>query len=374
MKALILSCNTGGGHNSVAKAVQEAIIQNGGSCCTIDALSFFSRRASKFISSCHTRLYRSHARVFNSGYGYAEKRRSSTSTRFNRLLGPAAKRLNEYVELNEFDCLICPHVFSGMLVTELLNAYLYPNIKTCFIATDYTCSPLAEKCLCDLYFVPSEAVADEFKAVGISEDRLVCTGGIPVKSEFYQTPSKAREKLAHGIPPTVPHALIMFGSMGCGPINELTDNIAACMPEKAHVTVICGTNRRLYRRLSRKWADFPRIHICKYAKNVSALMDSADLFITKPGGISTAEAAAKGLPMLFLNAVPGIEKYNLFHFCGTGGAIAAEDAASAAELCTALLKDGEKLKEMSACIKSTCMPAQKIYASLQTLFIREASE
>lgn len=371
MKALILSCNTGGGHNSVARAIQEAVIEHGGSCCTIDALSFFSPRASKFISDCHTKLYRNHSKVFNTGYGIAEKHRLPRSSRLDRLMRPAAKRLQEYVELNDFDCLICPHVFSGMLVTELLNLYPNPNIKTCFVATDYTCSPLVEKCLCDFYFVPSEEVAKEFVEAGIPEQFIVCTDGIPVKSEFFNHTEKAKAKLAQGIPPSAPHVLMMFGSMGCGPMEELTRLTAEKLPEKAHVTVICGTNRRLYRKLSTAWEGTPRVHICKYAKNVPALMDSADLFITKPGGISTAEAAAKGLPMLLIDAVSVLEKYNLRHFCAAGGAVSAEDAPSAAELCARLLSDGEKLSEMSCKIKSRSNAAHNIYHSLEGLLAKE---
>lgn len=33
-------------------------------------------------------------------------------------------------------------------------------------------------------------------------------------------------------------------------------------------------------------------------KDMSALMDSADLYLTKPGGLSTSEALAKALPMV----------------------------------------------------------------------------
>ena len=41
------------------------------------------------------------------------------------------------------------------------------------------------------------------------------------------------------------------------------------------------------------------------------MMDSADLFLTKPGGISTTEAMVKGLPMVLVNVVGGCETPNL---------------------------------------------------------------
>lgn len=50
MRLLILSCNTGEGHNSCAKAVFEYTIQQWDSCHVVDSLSFISEKASKFIS------------------------------------------------------------------------------------------------------------------------------------------------------------------------------------------------------------------------------------------------------------------------------------------------------------------------------------
>jgi len=39
-------------------------------------------------------------------------------------------------------------------------------------------------------------------------------------------------------------------------------------------------------------------------------MSAANLVITKPGGITTAESLAKGLPMVILNPIPGQEARN----------------------------------------------------------------
>ena len=57
MRTLILSCNTGAGHNSCAKALQETFTAHGEVCDIIDALQFISERASQFISNWHTRIY-----------------------------------------------------------------------------------------------------------------------------------------------------------------------------------------------------------------------------------------------------------------------------------------------------------------------------
>ena len=48
MRVLILTCNTGGGHNAVAAALAESFRRLGVSSDTADGLSFISQKASRF--------------------------------------------------------------------------------------------------------------------------------------------------------------------------------------------------------------------------------------------------------------------------------------------------------------------------------------
>ena len=56
MRVLILSCNTGEGHNSCAAAIQAEFESRGDQCLTMDALNFISEGTSKFVSKWHVRL------------------------------------------------------------------------------------------------------------------------------------------------------------------------------------------------------------------------------------------------------------------------------------------------------------------------------
>ncbi|MFQ6976903.1 MAG: hypothetical protein ACLRSD_07905 [Oscillibacter sp.] len=58
MKVLILSCNTGEGHNSCAAALEEECRNQNIPCDTEDALRFISPEVSRFISNWHVRIYR----------------------------------------------------------------------------------------------------------------------------------------------------------------------------------------------------------------------------------------------------------------------------------------------------------------------------
>ena len=97
-------------------------------------------------------------------------------------------------------------------------------------------------------------------------------------------------------------------------------------------------------------------------------MDSADLFITKPGGLSTAEASVKGLPMILDNAVSGCEQYNLEFFCRVGAAVTADDETEIARLCVELLGNEELLEKMSKALVRTENAAEQIAAALLSGF------
>lgn len=43
-------------------------------------------------------------------------------------------------------------------------------------------------------------------------------------------------------------------------------------------------------------------------------MAACDLFITKPGGLSSTEAAVLGVPLVHLSPIPGCETYNMEYF------------------------------------------------------------
>ena len=132
--------------------------------------------------------------------------------------------------------------------------------------------------------------------------------------------------------------------MGCGPIGKLAERLK--LPPDCEVTVVCGTNNRLESRLKKAYSGNASIHIRGYVSDMSMLMDSADLYVTKPGGLSITEAAVKGLPMVFVNTVEGCEEHNLEFFVSSGGAKTADTTDAAAKLCKRILKSDRRLLRM----------------------------
>lgn len=348
MRVLILSCNTGEGHNSCGKAIRDAFQAKGIACEMVDALRFVSPSFSKIMSWGHTRIYRYAPGLFRSGYQYAEVHNGmfEEAASIYKMLTSGTDQLYHFIQEQDFDTIICAHVFSALMMTDILRQY-HPNLRTGFVATDYTCSPSCGESELDVYFIPDSSLREEFAMCGVPKEKQIASG-IPIRQEFFNYPDKAAARKHLGLPSDGCHLLIMSGSMGCGPIRKLVKHLATRLPDNCYVSVICGTNQKLRKQLERDHAEQPRIHMYGFRKDIATIMDSADLYLTKPGGISTSEAAQKKLPMVFVNAVAGCETYNLNFFVQQGSAATANTPEELATLAISLLLDDDKRKKMSA--------------------------
>lgn len=67
MKVLILTCNTGGGHNAAAAALRREL-ESRGHTAVADALSFGPKHFSEAISHLHTIAYRYFPKIYGAGY------------------------------------------------------------------------------------------------------------------------------------------------------------------------------------------------------------------------------------------------------------------------------------------------------------------
>ena len=345
-KVLILSCNTGEGHNSCAKAIQEAFQARNMHCDIEDALQYVSPRFSRLMSKGHVYIYRHHPRLFRFGYRFSEKHPGlfREHSLIHWLLTLGADPLASHIVDDGYDIVITTHVFSSMMLTELQHRHGL-DIRTSFVATDYTSSPSMDASDLELYFIPDASLARDFKVGSITQERII-DSGIPVRQSMYVRMDKAEAKRACGIPENARHLLVMCGSMGCGPLKWVIALLKKEMLENQYITVVCGTNEKLYRQLTRRYGDNERIRIYGYRQDIPLLMDSADLYLTKPGGLSVTEAAVKNLPMVMINAVAGCEEYNKNFFVKNGLGVTGDSIWSLSRLCMDILGDDESLAQM----------------------------
>lgn len=341
---LILSCNTGEGHNSCAQAVKEYFEAQDVTCEIKESLAYISRKFSNFISWGHTFMYRHIPRLFQWGYVYSLEHPQifhEESAIYSCLEKGVPKLYQDIIE-KQIDTVICTHVFSAIMMTCLQKKYPV-IVETAYLATDYTCHPGLDRCQMQYYFVPTLEMKEVLQQYGIPKEQIVLSS-IPVRKQFSIRREHAKQVL--NIDPAYRHLLVMCGSMGCGPMPAILKEIARRLPEKAVVTVLCGTNRWLYKRLKYRYRKYENIFIQGYRKDVSLYMEGADLYLTKPGGLSISEAAIKKLPMVLVNAVSGCEQYNMEYFTKMGVAVTAGTPKKLAGTAISILMSPNKTKKM----------------------------
>ena len=84
-----------------------------------------------------------------------------------------------------------------------------------------------------------------------------------------------------------------------------------------------------------------------YTTNISELMKSSSLLVTKPGALTCMEAVTIGLPMVFFNAIPGQEEANAELLEQRGCARWARYIHNLEDVVTALLINSPRLQQMS---------------------------
>ncbi len=364
MRTLILTCNTGEGHNSAAYAIQELFQLNGEYCEICDSFIFLSKRISKFIGKSHANIYRHTPKVFDKGYALSEKHDYifSEGSFIYKLLAFGVKRLHRHICNYEIDNIICVHPFSAIMVTEMCEAYDL-NIKTSLVATDYTCAPSVNCSEMDIYFIPHKKLIEDFTACGIPKNKIY-TSGIPVKQCFINERSKEYARKTLSLPMDKKIMVMCCGSMGAGPMEKLSHALSCKLYEDCMLIIICGSNTHLYNKLLPMESD--KIKVVGYTRQMCDYMAACDLFVTKPGGISITEASLMRKPMFFIKAVAGCELRNreFFEKIKCAKIInSAEDLASGAVKC---LNNAAEQAELSNNLRNefNTNAAQYIYDTL----------
>ncbi len=345
MKVLILSCNTGEGHNSAAKALVECIRLHGDEAELLDMMLLKGKRTSKIVGGSYVSIVKHAPRFFYFLYRLGDKisssKRKSPVYYANALL---SKRLKKYIDERHYDVIATTHLFPAETLTYMKAKNMLDQ-KVIAVATDYTCIPFWEETNCDYYVIPHKDLKDEFVKKGISEHKLK-PYGIPVRQVFSQPRMKESAKKICGIPEHCHVYLIMSGSMGFGKIQFFVAELLRRIQKNEYIIVICGNNKKLYNILKKEFGRFSNIKLLGYTEHIASYMDASDVLFTKPGGLTTTEAAVKGIPIIHTSPIPGCETKNLQFYTSRGLSIAPPKFYSQIQASQDLLHDIKRQNEM----------------------------
>ncbi len=352
MKVLLLSCNTGGGHNSAAQAVQDVLIQRGAQTELIDPIQFKSEKVKNIVSDAYNNIIKNVPNLFgviyNIGAAYEATHLPSPVYYANSAY---AQELKDYILQNEFDCVICSHLY-GMEAMTYAREKLGLDIPCYSILTDYTFIPFFSDTKLDGYFIPHEELKKEGVKKGIPAEKMY-PYGIPVNPKFSQRIEKMQARKTLGLPLDKKIILLLFGSVGSGKIYKLCNELAKELDEGYVTYVITGNNEELKQKIDKKHAATGKIVTLPYTKEVNLYMNAADVLISKAGGLSSTEAAVANVPLVHLKSIPGCETKNARFFSKHGMCLATKKITEAVQFAKALATDEEKAENMRAAQRET---------------------
>ena len=324
MKVLILSCNTGEGHNSAARAVEECIQLHGQEAEKMDVMMLGGKRISKYVGGSYVWVVKHTPRFFNLLYRLGSKvtssRHKSPVYYANALL---AKRLEKYIKDNDYDMIVTTHLFPAETLSYLKQKKRLEQ-HVVAVQTDYTCIPFWEETDCDYYIIPHEDLLEEYVGRGIPKEKLLAYG-IPVRQEFSKPRNSTEARKRCKLPEDCHVFLIMSGSMGFGKIQLFVGKLRRSISKKEYIVVVCGTNKKLYRILKAEFGRHKNVKILGYTNHIASYMDASDVLFTKPGGLTSTEAAVKGIPIIHTEPIPGCETKNRDFFEAKHMSVASSD-------------------------------------------------
>lgn len=317
MDTLILSCGTGGGHNSAARAIMEEMRMRGHRATMLNPYTLYSKELAAKIDSTYVSMVQNRPRLFGAVYSAGQMYRKlpckSPVYYVNRRMIPI---MENYLSSHHYDAIIMTHLYAAEIITNMKDSRIRIP-KTIFVSTDYVCIPFTEETECDAYIVPSRDLVKNYVQLGIPEEKIH-PFGIPTDRSFAETESKEEARKRLHLDPHKKYILIAGGSMGGGTIKDTMDALIKGFSDKQNVAliIVCGTNRELYDTFAPKQTE--NITVVGYTDDMAQYLHAANLFITKPGGLSSTEAAVCGIPILHTAGIPGCESYNEEFFQAKG--------------------------------------------------------
>lgn len=313
MKILLLSCNTGGGHNSCARYIQDELVSNGIECDFKNYFEIVHLSKKDFSNKIYVNSLGKRGGIFNYAYKigdeYDKTNLISPVYLVNKLY---SSRLYKFIVNNGYDLVICPHLFPAHAMTAINKKHRIPFI---FVDTDYEYHPLTHEILADYYIIPKE-LEDTFIARGVDKNKLVSLG-IPISTNYVKTAKNIRKDLKVD----KKMILILLGSMGFGNIESVIGDLLNI--KDTTFFIVCGKNQKLYDTL--KKYECNNMRILGFTKNVNDLIKASDIVVSKPGGLSTTEIATFRKGLIHMFPIPGVETTNTLYFSSRKMSLVAHD-------------------------------------------------
>ena len=363
-RVLILSASAGSGHVRAAEALAKAFQKDERveQVVNEDALQYTTKLFRDLYSKVYFRFVHSAPGVVGALYRASDEPWKGDKVRlaFDRLnTRPLVKLIRKF----DPHITVCTHFTPAGIMGHLIGKGEI-DAHLSIVVTDLDVHAMWLSRVFHRYFVATDEAKAYLEALGLPGERVTISG-IPIDEAFTTPMDRAALRTVHGLAPSKPVILLSAGTLGLGPTEQVVAELKS-MSADVQIVVACGRNEELLSRVKHAVQGDARFTPIGYTTIMHEWMKMADLFIGKPGGLTTAEALVSGLPMVIFSPIPGQEERNCDHLLEEGIAIKCNELATVGFKVQRLLSEPSRLAAMRENTRRLAHPeaTQKIVNTL----------
>lgn len=314
-KILIFYGSYGAGHFSAARSIKEHLDTNYPETETIlvDCIEYINKTLNKVSTKAYDELSKKAPWAWEKVYSSAQTGPlSKVSNTSNKIM---SIKLDKLIQNFSPDLIISTHPFSTQMCGVLKEKQKI-NCKIATVLTDYAPHNqwLVKSDYIDYFFVAHYGMKNALEKAGIPPEKVYATG-IPLSNRFLAHYNKEETLKSFGLVPDKRTVLFFAGGsshFATGNIYEIFNSFMEDFPDVQLLT-ITGRSSKLkkdFDEIVEVYDKQENVKVLSFTDKVPELMSVSDLVITKPGGLTTTESLASGLPIIVINPIPGQEEEN----------------------------------------------------------------
>lgn len=332
MRALILSAGFGLGHQRAALALAAAVERRpGGRAPAIDLVACV-KGWGRLAGAAFRPLIRFSPATFDQLTAVTDTDIGAGAAR--ALIASAlTEPVSALIRRERPDVVFATHPFGAIALGRLRRQRRLP-CPTVGVLTDFGAHALWAVSELDLLCGSGPACRD-LLARGVNPGRVRSTG-IPIDPAFVESPGRA-VPARRGVPDDrPPRILLLGGGWGLGPLPAVARELEAS-PTPLEIVAVAGRNAFMRAELEGLARHSRHRFRVDGFVDTRSLFRWADLLVSKPGGLTCAEALAAGLPMVLTGALARHELANAREIEAFGAAVYEPTPALAARRAVSLL-------------------------------------
>lgn len=358
-RVILLTGSIGSGHTRAADAVAEAMLRSGAaeSAPVVDVLAHANGTFRAFYRDAYLSLIeRSPGTI---GWLYRTSDTTDGGSMRRMVQRWALARLRKMLAHERPDTVVCTHFLAAEVVSGMIERGEWTGTLA-VVVTDLDAHAMWAVCpRADRWFVALPETVEILAGKGVPRDRITVTG-IPIAGAFSaRLAPRAELRARFNLPASAPMLLVSGGGVGVSLLSETLRQLLG-MPLDCGVALVCGRNARLRRDadavVSAAGPGRVRCTVLGFTDRMHELMHAADLAVGKPGGLTSSEALACGLPMAIVHPVPGQEERNSDHLLEWGVAVRLNSPETFGWRIASLLSDDARLQRMRQAARERAHP------------------